>query len=140
MENLEVFLVALFVSVALLNALASWLNVPYPIVLVVGGLALAVVPGVPTVELEPDLVLTIFLPPLLYSAAFFSDLRALRRDVRAISLTAIGLVIVTAVAVAVVAHEVIDMSWPMAFALGAIVSPTDPVAATALMRRGASST
>jgi monovalent cation/hydrogen antiporter len=135
MENLEVFLVALFVSVALLNAIASWLNVPYPIVLVIGGLALALVPGMPTVELEPDLVLTIFLPPLLYSAAFFSDLRALRQDVRAISLTSIGLVIVTAAAVAVAAHEVIDMSWPMAFALGAIVSPTDPVAATALMRR-----
>jgi monovalent cation/hydrogen antiporter len=135
MENLEVFLVALFVSVSLLNALASWLNVPYPIVLVVGGLALALVPGVPTVELEPDLVLTIFLPPLLYSAAFFSDLRALRQDVRAISVTAIGLVILTAVAVAVAAHQVIGMSWPMAFALGAIVSPTDPVAATALMRR-----
>src|SRR5688572_25510528 len=112
MENLEVFLVALFVSVALLNAIASWLNVPYPIVLVIGGLALALVPGMPTVELEPDLVLTIFLPPLLYSAAFFSDLRALRQDVRAISLTSIGLVIVTAAAVAVAAHEVIDMSWP----------------------------
>ena len=135
MENLEVFLVALFVSVALLNAIASWLDLPYPIVLVAGGLALALVPGVPTVELEPDLVLTIFLPPLLYSAAFFSDLRALRQDIRPISLISIGLVIVTAVVVAVAAHVVIDMSWPMSFALGAIVSPTDPVAATALMRR-----
>jgi monovalent cation/hydrogen antiporter len=135
MEHLEVFLVALFVSVALLNAVASWLNLPYPIVLVVGGLALALVPGVPTIVLEPDLVLTIFLPPLLYSAAFFSDLRALRQDVRAISLTAIGLVILTAAAVAVAAHEVMGMSWAMSFALGAIVAPTDPVAATALMRR-----
>ena len=135
MENLEVFLVALFVSVALLNAIASWLDVPYPIVLVVGGLALAVIPGVPAVELAPDLVLTIFLPPLLYSAAFFSDLRALKQDLRAISLTAIGLVILTAAAVAVIAHDVIGMSWAMSFALGAIVAPTDPVAATALMRR-----
>ena len=89
-------------------------------------------------------MLTLFLPPLLYSAAFFSDLRALRQDVRAISLTAIGLVILTAGAVAIAAHEVMDMSWAMSFALGAIVAPTDPVAATALMRnvgrRGGSST
>ena len=134
MENLEVFLVALFVSVALLNAVASRLELPYPIVLVVGGLVLALIPGAPTIELEPDLVLTIFLPPLLYSGAFFSDLRALRQDLRAISLTAIGLVILTAAAVAVAAHEVIGMSWAMSFALGAIVAPTDPVAATALMR------
>jgi monovalent cation/hydrogen antiporter len=94
-----------------------------------------VLPGIPSVELEPDLVLIIFLPPLLYSAAFFSDLRALRADLRPISLTAIGLVLVTTAAVAVLGHEVIGLSWAMAFALGAIVSPTDPVAATAIMRR-----
>ena len=78
MENLEVFLVALFVSVALLNAVASWLDLPYPIVLVVGGLVLAVVPGVPrSTRGRPradDLP-----PPLLYSAAFFSDLRPTSR-------------------------------------------------------------
>jgi Na+/H+ antiporter len=135
MEHLEVFILALFVSVAGLNALAGWLSVPYPITLVLGGLVLAVLPGIPTVELEPDLVLIIFLPPLLYSAAFFSDLRALRYDLRAISLTSIGLVLVTTAAVAVLGHEVIGLSWAMAFALGAIVSPTDPVAATAIMRR-----
>jgi CPA1 family monovalent cation:H+ antiporter len=134
-EHLEVFIVVLFVSVAGLNVLARWLSVPYPIPLVLGGLVLGLMPGMPDIDLDPDLVLLIFLPPLLYSAAFFSDLRVLRSSARAISLTAIGLVLLTLAAVAVVAHEVMNMSWPVAFALGAIVSPTDPVAATAVMRR-----
>jgi monovalent cation/hydrogen antiporter len=134
-EHFEIFLAALFVSVAGLNAIARWLSVPYPIPLVLGGLALGLVPGIPEIELEPDLVLLIFLPPLLYSAAFFSDLRALRDDLRAISIASIGLVLLTIGTVALAAHEVIGMSWPLAFALGAIVSPTDPVAATAIMRQ-----
>jgi CPA1 family monovalent cation:H+ antiporter len=134
-ENLEIVLLALFVAVAGLNAVARFLSVPYPIPLVLGGLALGVMPGMPQIELDPDLVLVIFLPPLLYAAAFFSDLRALRNDLRGIVLASTGLVLLTIVAVAAVGHEVIGLSWPMAFALGAIVSPTDPVAATAIMRR-----
>jgi monovalent cation/hydrogen antiporter len=134
-EHFEIFLAALFVSVAVLNAIARWLSVPYPIPLVLGGLVLGLLPGIPEIELEPDLVLVIFLPPLLYAAAFFSDLRALRADLRAISTASIGLVLMTTGAVAVVGHEAIGLSWPMAFALGAIVSPTDPVAATAIMRQ-----
>src|SRR6185436_3111527 len=135
MENFEVFIAVLFVSVAGLNVLAHWFSVPYPIPLVLGGLVLGVIPGMPEIELDPDLVLLIFLPPLLYAAAFFADLRALRTNLRPISLLAIGLVAVTTGAVAVLAHDVIGLTWPMAFALGAIVSPTDPVAATAIMRR-----
>jgi CPA1 family monovalent cation:H+ antiporter len=134
-EHFEIFIIVLFVSVAGLNVISRWVGVPYPIPLVLGGLALGFMPGIPDVELEPDLVLLVFLPPLLYAAAFFSDLRALRRDVRAISLTSVGLVLATMGAVAVLAHEVIGLTWAMAFALGAIVSPTDPVAATAIMRR-----
>jgi monovalent cation/hydrogen antiporter len=135
MGDFEIFIAALFVSVAGLNAVARWLSVPYPIPLVLGGLLLGFVPGIPDIELEPDLVLLIFLPPLLYAAAFFSDLRALRADLRAISMLSIGLVLVTTGAVAVLGHATIGLSWPMAFALGAIVSPTDPVAATTIMRR-----
>jgi CPA1 family monovalent cation:H+ antiporter len=135
MEHLEVFIAVLFVSVAGLNVVARRLAVPYPIVLVLGGLVLGLLPGMPDIELDPDLVLLIFLPPLLYSAAFFSDLHALRSNLRPISLLSIGLVLVTLVAVAVIGHEAIGLSWPMAFALGAIVSPTDPVAATTVMRR-----
>ena len=135
MENLEIIIAALFISAAGLNVLARWLDVPYPIPLVIGGLLLGLIPGMPDVELDPDLVLLIFLPPLLYSAAFFSDLRTLRDNIRPLSLTAIGLVLLTAGIVAVVAHEVIDLPWAVSFALGAIVSPTDPVAATTIMRR-----
>ena len=128
-------LAALFVSAAGLNAVANWLGVPYPIPLVVGGLLLGLVPGIPDIQLNPNLVLLVFLPPLLYSSAFFADLRALRADARVISLSAVGLVIATAAAVAYIAHHVIGLPWAMAFALGAIVSPTDPAAATAIMRR-----
>ena len=135
MEDFEIVLVALFVSVAGLNAIARWLSVPYPILLVLGGLVLGLLPGIPEIELDPDLVLVIFLPPLLYAAAFFSDLRSLRTDLRAISMASIGLVLLTIGAVAVVGHEAIGLSWPLAFALGAIVSPTDPVAATTIMRQ-----
>ncbi len=135
MGDLQLVIAALFVSAAGLNALANWLDVPYPIPLVLGGLVLGLVPGIPDVQLDPNLVLLVFLPPLLYSSAFFADLRALRTDARVISLTAIGLVLATAVAVAVIGHELIGLSWAMSFALGAIVSPTDPAAATAIMRR-----
>src|ERR671931_697363 len=89
MGHLEIFIAALFVSAAGLNALANWLNVPYPVPLVIGGLVLGLLPGVPDIQLDPDLVLLVFLPPLLYSAAFFADLRALRADARVISLSAV---------------------------------------------------
>ena len=135
MNELQIFLAALFVSAAGLNAVANWLKVPYPIPLVIGGLALGLIPGMPEVHLEPDLVLLVFLPPLLYSAAFFSDLRTLRADARVITLNAVGLVLATAASVAVVAHEVVGLSWEASFVLGAILSPTDPVAATSVMRR-----
>jgi monovalent cation/hydrogen antiporter len=135
-EHIEVFLIGLFVAVAGLSTLARRLRIPYPIPLVLGGLALGAIPGLPEIVLEPDLVLVIFLPPLLFYAAFQSSWRDLRADARAISVTSIGLVLATTCGVAVIAHEVIDgMPWAMAFALGAIVSPTDPVAATAIMRR-----
>jgi CPA1 family monovalent cation:H+ antiporter len=134
-SDLQIVIAALFVSAAGLNALANWLSVPYPIPLVIGGLVLGLVPGIPDVQLNPELVLLVFLPPLLYSSAFFADLRALRADARVISFQAIGLVLATTVAVAVIAHQVIGLPWAMSFALGAIVSPTDPAAATAIMRR-----
>ena len=134
-DDLQIFVAALFVSAAGLNALANWLEVPYPIPLVLGGLVLGLVPGIPDVQLDPNLVLLVFLPPLLYSSAFFADLRALRADARVISLSAVGLVLATTAVVAVIGHELMDLPWAMAFALGAIVSPTDPAAATAIMRR-----
>jgi Na+/H+ antiporter len=136
LDDVEIIIVALLVSVTVLSAAARAINIPYPIVMVIGGVLLGLVPGLPDVQLDPDLVLLVFLPPLLYTGAFFSNLRDLRTDLRAISLLSIGLVIATVVVVAVVAHEFIDdLSWPVCFVLGAIVGPTDPVAGTAIMRR-----
>jgi len=135
MHETELLILGLCVAIPTLSVIARLLDIPYPIVLVLGALALGYLPGVPDVELDPDLVLVIFLPPLLYVAAFFADLRALRDQTRALTLTAVGLVLLTTLAVGVVGHELIGLSWPVAFALGAIVSPTDPVAATAIARQ-----
>src|SRR3954468_22821651 len=135
MGDLQIFLAALFVSAAGLNAIANWVKVPYPITLVIGGLLLGLIPGIPDIHLNPDLVLLVFLPPLLYASAFFADLRSLRSDARVIVLNSIGMTLATAAVVGVIAHELIDLPWAMSFALGAIVSPTDPAAATAIMRR-----
>ena len=132
----ELVLLGLLVAVAALLVLAPALRIPYPILLVLGGIALGFVPGMPEVELPPDLVLVAVLPPLLYAGSFFTSLHELRVNLRPIGLLAIGLVVATTVAVAVVAHAAIDgMSWAAAFVLGAIVSPTDPVAATSIARR-----
>jgi monovalent cation/hydrogen antiporter len=131
-----VLVLGLLGAVAALLALAPTLRIPYPILLVLGGLAIGVLPGMPELELEPELVFFGVLPPLLYSAAFFTSLRDLRANVRSIGLLAVGLVAITTVGVAVVAHAVIDdLSWASAFVLGAVVSPTDPIAATAIARR-----
>jgi Na+/H+ antiporter len=136
MHEVEAVLVSLLVAVAVLGAAARAMNIPYPIVLVVGGLALGFLPGLPDAELAPELVLVIFLPPLLYSAAFFANLHDLRRNLRPITLNAVGLVLVTMCAVAVAVKALIpEMPWAAAFTLGAIVAPTDPVAGTAIMRR-----
>jgi Na+/H+ antiporter len=136
MDHFGEVLLGLMVAVAALTAVARTIEVPYPIFLVVGGLALGFVPGAPDLELDPELVLVLFLPPLLYSAAFFSNLRELKANLRPISLAAIGLVVLTVCVVAVVAHALIDdLSWEAAFVLGAIVAPTDPLAATEIVRR-----
>ena len=127
---------ALILAVATMLAIAPTLRIPYPILLVLGGLAIGVVPGMPEFELDPELVFFGVLPPLLYSAAFFTSLRELRVNARPIGLLALGLVVVTTVGVAVIAHTFIDdLPWSSAFVLGAIVSPTDPLAATSIARR-----
>jgi CPA1 family monovalent cation:H+ antiporter len=135
-QGVELVLISMLVAVAGLATAARLANIPYPIVLVVGGLALGFAPGLPEIQLAPELVLVIFLPPLLYSAAFFANLRELRSNARGISMLAVGLVLATMCAVAVVAHAVVDgLPWAAAFALGAIVAPTDPLAATTVARR-----
>ncbi len=128
-------LVFLLVAVALLAGFALRHDVPYPIVLVLGGLALGFVPWLPAPELDPDVVFFAFLPPLLYAAAFQASAYELRDNALPISLLAVGLVLVTVVAVAAVAHWLAGLPWPVAFIVGAVVGPTDPVAANAVLSR-----
>ena len=127
----------LLAAVAALATLANKIRVPYPILLVISGLALAFVPPevLPRYELEPEVVFVLFLPPLLFSSAYFTSWRDFRRNLRPIGLLAVGLVLVTTVAVATVAHYVAGLQWTAAFVLGAVVSPTDAIAATAIAQR-----
>src|SRR3954449_8647154 len=100
MDQIELVLIALLVAVVVLASAARAADLPYPVVLVLGGIVLGLVPGLPDVRLDPDLVLVIFLPPLIYASAFFTNLSDLRRDLRPISLLAIGLVLATTCTVA----------------------------------------
>src|SRR5687767_10444197 len=136
MSGIEI-IIGLLVVVTALAWLASRLKLPYPILLVLGGLAIGFVPGLPRHELElhPELVFLFFLPPLLYYAGLLTSWRDFKANLRPISLLAVGLVFFTTVLVAVVAHTWMGMSWPAAFALGAIVSPPDAVAATSVLHR-----
>jgi monovalent cation/hydrogen antiporter len=132
----ELSLFSLLLALGALLVVAALRRLPVPLLLVCGGLILGFVPGLPHLELPPDLVLVAILPPLLYSAAFFTGLRDLRHNLRPISLLAFGLVGATTCGVAVVAHAVVPhLSWGGSFTLGAIVSPTDALAATEVARR-----
>src|SRR5215212_5602480 len=136
MSEAEILIMGLLVAVAGLGALARVLSVPYPIVLVLAGALLGFVPGLPDVELEPEVVLVVFLPPLLYGSSIYANFNEFRANLRGLTLNTVGLVLVTMGVVAVVAHAVVPgLPWAAAFALGAIVSPTDPLAAAAIMRR-----
>jgi Na+/H+ antiporter len=129
-------LLALLVAGAALLGLAPLVRVPYPILLVLGGIAVGFVPGIPHVALAPEVVLVAVLPPLLYAGAFFTSLRDLRTNIRPLSLLSVGLVLVTVVTVAAACHAWISgLSWPTCFVIGAVVAPTDAVAATAIASR-----
>jgi monovalent cation/hydrogen antiporter len=130
------FVILLLGAAAVLVRLADSISVPYPIVLVVGGLTIGLIPGLPEYELEPEVIFLVFLPPLLHAAGWQASPRELRAELRPLALLSIGLVLVTMCAVAVVAHAIVPgMSWEAAFVLGAIVGPTDPVAAIATFSR-----
>jgi len=128
-----VFFAALVVA---LTALARRLPVPTPILQVAAGLGIALIPRVAIPELEPDLVFFVFLPPVLWAAAYFTPLREFKANIRPIGSLAVGLVLATSVAVALVARMLVPgMPWAVAIALGAIVSPPDAVAAEAILSR-----
>jgi len=132
--TVEIF-VGILLAVAALALLARRLHIPYPILFVIGGLLLGLAPGVPRVQLNPELVFVFFLPPLLYPAALFTSWRDFRADLRTISLLAVGLVLLTTAVIAWIAHHFMGMPLAAGFVLGAIVSPPDAIAATAIAER-----
>jgi len=134
-HDIESILV-LVLAATLLVRLADLGKVPAPIALVLGGLAIAFIPGLPSVELEPDTIFLVFLPPLVYAAGWRTSPLELRAVMRPLALLSVGLVFITAGVVALVAHELVpDLSWAEAAILGAILAPTDTVAATSIFRR-----
>lgn len=135
MESAELILMLLVVSAAM-AVLADRLAIPYPLLLVLGGAALPFIPDLPRLSLDPETVFVLFVPPLLYRAAATTSLRDFRANIRAISFLSVVMVLATMCAVAVVARALVpDLPWPAAFALGAIVSPSDAVTALAVTRR-----
>ena len=128
--------VALLVAIVLLALVARRGRFSEEVALVVGGLAIGALPFAPEIHLDPEVIFLVFLPPILYPAAFEFASEDVRRVLRPIGVLAIGLVLATMGAIAVVLHVVADIPWAAAFVAGAILSPTDPVAATAVIRSG----
>jgi CPA1 family monovalent cation:H+ antiporter len=128
-------LVLLLIVVAATALVAARLKISPAILLVLTGVVLALIPGLPKVELAPELVLLLVLPPLIYWSAVAMSWREFRFNLRPISALALGCVMFTTIAVAAVTHWLLALSWPVGFVLGAIVSPPDPVAPLAIARR-----
>src|SRR5580693_141596 len=121
----------LLIGIVVIATIADRLRIAYPILLVIAGIGVALIPTQHRIQLQPDLVLLVFLPPLIYDASLVTSASELRSHLQPILLLAVGLVLATMVSVAVVIHTMVGgMSWAVAFALGAIVSPPDSVAAT----------
>ncbi|MBK9621253.1 MAG: Na+/H+ antiporter [Candidatus Obscuribacter sp.] len=134
MQQVEI-IVALLTVIGIVGALSQKIKIALPILLAVTGMIISLVPFIPTVHLEPDVVFFIFLPPLLYLDAFNTSWKELKNVAEIVTLQAVGLVLVTVAAVAAAIHAVVpDMPWAVAITLGAIVSPTDAVAASAISK------
>src|SRR5260370_20344741 len=136
MINIIEVVLGLLAAVGGLALLGRRLPVPLPILLVIGGLMLGLIPGLPRVALDPELVFVFFLPPLLYPAALFTSWRDFRANLRPIVLLAVGLVLFTTASVGFLAHYFSqDLPLTAGFVLGAIISPPDAIAATAITQR-----
>ena len=134
--TIELVFLLLLLFVVAFGILAGKLKIPYPIVMVIGGLLLGFIPGIPTISLNPDLIFLIVLPPLLYSSAWTTSWREFRYNLISILSLAFGLVIFTVLGVAVIAPKVFaGFDWRLGLALGAVVAPTDAIAATSIARR-----
>ena len=127
--------ISLLFGIAMLTMLSDKLKISYPILLVISGLLISLIPGIPAITLHPDLVFLIFLPPLLYAAAWNTSWKDFWKLKRPISLLAFGLVFFTSAAVAIVSHAIIpDFSLALGFLLGGIISPPDAIAATSVLQ------
>jgi CPA1 family monovalent cation:H+ antiporter len=134
MENISLIIILLF-GITFLGVLSTKYRFPFPIMLVLSGIVISMVPGLPVITLNPEIVFLIFLPPLLYGAAWNTSWHDFKAAKRPIGLAAIGLVLFTTSLTALAAHLLIpDLSWPIAFLIGAIVSPSDAVAATTITK------
>lgn len=134
MENVNVIVILLF-GITFLGVLSNKYKFPFPIILVLSGVVISLIPGLPVVTLNPGVIFIIFLPPLLYGAAWNTSWHDFKAAIRPISLASIGLVFFTTAFVAITAHLLIDgLSWPLSFLIGAIVSPPDAVAATSVTK------
>ena len=135
MEIFEI-IIALLLGGAILAAVARRMSTPYPALVAIAGAALALIPHMPSLVLDPQLVLALFVAPVLLDAAFDASQRDLRRNWRAVAGLALGAVVLTVIVVAVVAHALVPgLPWAAAIALGAIVAPPDAAAATAVLRQ-----
>src|SRR5689334_22397721 len=135
-HELELIVLALLILVICFGSVAKWLNLPYPIVLVIAGLGVSLVPSLPRIPLNPDLIFIGVLPPLLFSAAFTTSWHEFRYNLASICLLAFGLVGFTVVGVAFMAHMLLpEFDWRLGLVLGAVVAPTDAIAATAIGKR-----
>jgi monovalent cation/hydrogen antiporter len=135
-QAVQLVLLLLLALVVVFGALARKLQAPYPIVLLVGGLALSLVPGIPRVALDPDLVFFVLLPPLLYASAWVTSWRDFSYNLVSIVSLAVGLVAFTVFGVALTARTAFDgFDWRLGIVLGAVVAPTDAIAATSIARR-----
>ncbi|MBO9154306.1 Na+/H+ antiporter [Chitinophaga sp. GCM10012297] len=134
MNNYSIVLFILAIMTGL-SVVAEKIKLAAPILLIVAGIAIGFFPGLPEIEINPEIVLLIFLPPLLYDAAFNIDFKTFKTNINTISTLAIGLVFVTACGIAVAGYYLIPgMTWPLAFVLGAILSATDAVAAISITK------
>lgn len=134
MQNLAIILIIFGILLAL-QAIADKIRLPNAVLLVIVGLSLWFIPGLPPLELNPDVIFLIFLPPILYDAASHTSWHDFKAEIRPISTLAITLVFLTTGAVAIACYHLIPgFSWPLAFVLGAIVSPPDAVAATSIIK------
>lgn len=134
--NLEFVFLLLLLFIAVFGFVARRLGTPYPIVMVVGGFLISLVPGIPEIALNPDIIFLVVLPPLLYAAAWTTSWRDFRDNLASIFLLAFGLVGFTVGVVAAVAPRIFDgFDWRLGFVLGAVVAPTDAIAATSIARR-----